>query len=48
MFVNTDVFGVNTKVKKSTKRSIGPKTNLFDRTQTGRGRSEANNAGIKK
>ena len=46
--VKIDVFDVKQKVKTDQKRSSGPKTNLFDEKQTGRGRSETNNAGVKK
>ena len=50
MLVKTDVFDVNEKVKKgiTRKRSRAPNTDLFDKKQTGRGRSEAKHAGVKK
>ena len=43
-----DVFDVNKKVKKGTKRSRASKTDFVDQKQTGRGRSDAKNAGVKK
>ena len=53
MLVKMDVFDVNKRVKKGggekkkeTKKSRGPKTDFVGRKQTGRGRSEAKNAGV--
>ena len=43
-----DVVDVNQKVKKGTKRSSGPKKDLFGQTKTGRGRAETKHAGVKK
>ena len=48
MLLKTDVFDVQQNAKKCQKRSIGPKTDLFGQKQTGRGRSEAKTAGVKK
>ena len=48
MLVKTDVSGVKQKVQKGTKRSRGPKTDLFDQKQRGRARAETKNAGVKK
>ena len=48
MFVKMDVFDVKTNPKKESKRSRAPKTDFVDQTQTGRGRSEAKHAGVKK
>ena len=44
------VFDVNKKVKKTVPKGPdrAPKTDLYDQKQTGRGRSEAKNAGVKK
>jgi len=33
VLVKTDVFDVKQKVQKGTKRSSGPKTNLFDKSK---------------
>ena len=46
--IKIDVFGVKTKVQKGTKRSSGPKTDLFDQQKRGGGRAETKNAGGKK
>ena len=43
-----DVFDVNAKVKNGQKWSRTPKTDLFDQKLTGRGRYEAEIAGVKK
>ena len=48
MFVKIDVFGVNKKVQKGTKRSSGPKTNLLGQNKREGGRAETKNAGVKK
>ena len=48
LFVKTDVFDVNTKDTKGTKRSSGLKTDFVDQTKTGRGRAETEHAGVKK
>ena len=48
MFVKFDVFDVKKHITKGSKRSRAPKTDLFDQKQTGRGRSEAKNTGVKK
>ena len=46
--VKTDVFDVNKKVKKGQKMSRAPKTDVVGQKRTGRGRSEAKHAGVKK
>ena len=48
MLVKLDVFGVEKHVKEGTKRSSGPKTDFVGQQQTGRGRYEAETAGVKK
>ena len=47
-FIKMDVFDVNKNLNKGSKRSRAPKTDLVDQKQTGRGRSEAKNAGVKR
>ena len=48
MLAKTDVFDVKQRVKKGQRRSRAPKTDLFCKKQTERGRYEAKNAGAKK
>ena len=48
MLVKIDVFGVNQKVQKGTKRSSGPKTDLLGQKKRGGGRADLKNAGVKK
>ena len=48
MFVKSDVFGVNKKVKKGTKRSNGLKTDLLGKTKRGGSRAALKIAGVKK
>ena len=47
MFVKIDVFGVKQKVQKGTKRSSGPKTDLFGKNKRRGGRADLKNAGVK-
>ena len=46
--IKIDVFDVNKKVQKGTKRSSGPKTNFFGQTKREGGRAETKNVGVKK
>ena len=48
ILVKIDVFDVNKKVQKGTKRSSGPKTDFLGQQKRGGGRADLKIAGVKK